>query len=116
MPQLLQGDIIVTRVRVTSKHVSVAAGDHHRQIIEGVLNVPFTMIIPAAGTGEFPLIVNPGDLLDKDAKRRVPFVVIVSWRKTRSLWFPQLPALLFSSVRSLRRLNEAKRGIPPAED
>jgi len=60
-------------------------------------------------------VVKDGALMDDDCRDVVPFIIVVSWRKTRAMWLPQPPKCLFSSVRALRRLNRAKTGQRPPE-
>jgi hypothetical protein len=108
-------DIIITSIRVLSKHVCVSAGQSPGQMAEALVKMPFRgAIIPAGGgRAELPIVVTDGKLLDDDAREFAPFVLIVSWRKTRSMWLPQPPKFLFYSVRSLRRLNQAKTAQRP---
>ena len=49
-----------------------------------------------------------GDFLDDRRKDWKPFVLIVQWRKTRTLWLWQFPILIFCSARSLRLLASAR--------
>ena len=34
-----------------------------------------------------------------------PFIIVVSWRKTRSDWSPQIAAVMFTSAKTIRKLN-----------
>jgi hypothetical protein len=63
--------------------------------------------VPSEETYNFPLVVKDGNLLN-DSAPLAPFVIVVSWRSTRSTWLPQIPALIFSSAKSLRLLDSAK--------
>jgi hypothetical protein len=105
-------DIMIRRIRTSSKYVVVAPGDDPHSIAGAVIKDPFTMIIPAEAQANLPIVVTDGTLIEKDASTVVPFVIAVSWRKTRSMWFPQVPALIFSSIRALRRLEGAKNARP----
>lgn len=40
--------------------------------------------------------------------RLAPFAIWLSWRRAQSAWMPQIPKLVFSSAKTLRRLNEIK--------
>jgi hypothetical protein len=111
---LSKEDVILTRIRVLSKHVLVSAGESPQQMAEGLLRTPFMTIIPAGGQATFPIVVKDGALMDDDCRDVVPFIIVVSWRKTRAMWLPQPPKFLFSSVRALRRLNRAKTGQRPS--
>lgn len=109
-------DIMLTRIRVLSKHVRVAAGDSPGTMAMALLKMPVRGVIVPAGGGQaqFPIVVVDGALMDDDARDVAPFAIIVSWRKTSAMWLPQPPNVVFSSVRSLRRLNQAKTGQRPA--
>jgi hypothetical protein len=96
-------DIIITRIRTSSKYIVVSPHD----VAEAGVKTPFTTIVPAGARVDFPIVVDFA-LVAKEATKFMPFVVMVSWRKTRSMWLPQVPALIFSSIRALRRLNNAK--------
>jgi hypothetical protein len=83
-----------------------------------LMKIPISGVIIPAGGGraEFPIVVADGALMDDDARDVAPFVIIVNWRKTRAMWLPQPPNILFSSARSLRRLNQAETGKRPLSD
>src|SRR5262249_16066272 len=52
---------------------------------------------------DFPLIMRRGELLD-DNTPRPRFMIIVSWRSTRSTWLPRWPVFIWSSVQALHPL------------
>ncbi len=56
----------------------------------------------------FPVTVGRAKLLDPDNNAWAPFVIVVSWRKTQSVWLPQFPRFIFSSARTLRLLSKTK--------
>jgi hypothetical protein len=59
----------------------------------------------------FPIVIQRGALLDpKKSKAWGPFVVWVRWRKS-SVWLPQAPKIIFSSAKTLRRLDYFSRSI-----
>jgi hypothetical protein len=105
-------DIIITHIRTSSKYVLVARGDDEASVGDALVRNPFTMIIPAGEEAKLPIMVRDGALVEKDATHFEPFVIVVSWRKTRSMWLPQVPAFIFSSIRALRRLDAAKSARP----
>ena len=43
--------------------------------------------------------------MDSESNVVAPFVVIVVWRKTQSVWLPQVPAVMFTSAKTIRKLN-----------
>jgi hypothetical protein len=105
-------DIIITHIRTSSKYVLVARGEDVASVGDAFVRNPFTMIIPAGEQANLPIMVTDGALVEKDATNFEPFVIVVSWRKTRSMWLPQVPAFIFSSIRALRRLDAAKSAKP----
>src|SRR5215472_13840068 len=54
----------------------------------------------ASRTYDFPLIVRRGELLDDNAPRS-RFMIIVSWRSTRSTWLLRWPVFIWSSMQAL---------------
>jgi hypothetical protein len=102
-------DIIVTGLRTSTKALGVAHSHDVKAITEAAAGVPFTAILSKKDDAYFPIIVKDGALLDESSRSLSPFVIMVSWRKTRSLWLPQIPAFIFSSMRGLRRLQAARK-------
>jgi hypothetical protein len=99
-------DIMIKRIRTIPKTIFVA-GDHTLiAIADGLIGVPFTALIPPDATYDFPLIVRRDELLDDNAPRS-RFMIIVSWRSTRSAWLPRWPAFIWSSMQTLNRLDKA---------
>jgi hypothetical protein len=98
-------DIMIKRIRTIPKTIFVA-GDHSLiAITDGLLGVPFTALIPPDATYDFPLIVRRGDLLDDNAPRS-RFMIIVSWRSTRSTWLPRWSVFIWSSMQRLHALDK----------
>jgi hypothetical protein len=98
-------DIMIKRIRTIPKTIFVA-GDHSLiAFTDGLLGVPFTALIPPDATYDFPLIVRRGDLLDDNAPRS-RFMIIVSWRSTRSTWLPRWPVFIWSSMQRLHALDK----------
>ncbi len=99
-------DIMIKRIRTIPKTVFVA-GDHSLiAITDGLIGVPFTALLPPDATYDFPLIVRRGELLDDNAPRS-RFIIIVSWRSTRSTWLPRWPVFIWSSMQTLHALDKA---------
>jgi hypothetical protein len=40
-------DIVITRIRTSSKYVIVSSHDDYRSMAEAIVKMPFTMIVPA---------------------------------------------------------------------
>jgi hypothetical protein len=100
-------DLLIRRIRSWPAWLSVAPDDSVRGIITGVMRGSFGAILPPGETRHFPITVKKGELVDKDSNAWAPFVIVVSWRKSRSVWLPQVPVVIFSSARTLRRLSAA---------
>jgi hypothetical protein len=99
-------DIMIKRIRTIPKTVFVA-GDHSLiAFTDGLIGVPFTALLPPDATYDFPLIVRRGELLDDNAPRS-RFIIIVSWRSTRSTWLPRWPVFIWSSMQTLHALDKA---------
>jgi hypothetical protein len=65
-------------------------------------------ILSAEAERQFPLVFKRGELVGDDTKEIFPFAIIVSWRRSRSMWLPQLPVVIFTSARAMRLLKAAK--------
>lgn len=68
----------------------------------------FTAVIKPEADRNFFLVIARGELLVEEAKTLNPFVVSISWRKTRAMWLPQFPVLIFSSAKTIRLIDAAK--------
>jgi hypothetical protein len=68
----------------------------------------FVAILSAEDERQFPLVFKRGELVGDDTKEKFPFLIVVSWRKSRSMWLPQLPVVIFTSARAMRLLKAAK--------
>jgi hypothetical protein len=99
-------DIMIKRIRTIPKTVFVAHDYSLIAITDGLIGVPITALIPPDATYDFPLIVRRGELLDNNAPRS-RFMIIVSWRSTRSTWLPRWPVFIWSSVQTLHALDKA---------
>jgi hypothetical protein len=94
-------DIMIKRIRTIPKTVFVAREYSIIAITDGLIGVPFTALIPPDAAYDFPLIVRRGELLDDNAPRS-RFMIIVSWRSSRSTWLPRWPVFIWSSVQTLQ--------------
>jgi hypothetical protein len=99
-------DIMINRIRAIPKTVFVARDHSLIAITDGLIGVPFTALIPPDATYDFPLIVRRGELLDDNAPRS-RFMIIISWRSTRSTRLPRWPVFIWSSMQSLQALDKA---------
>jgi hypothetical protein len=99
-------DIMIKRIRTIPKTVFVAHDYSLIAITDGLIGVPITALIPPDATYDFPLIVRRGELLDNNAPRS-RFMIIVSWRSTRSTWLPRWPVFIWSSMQTLHALDKA---------
>jgi hypothetical protein len=100
-------DIFIRRVRARPRWARVADGRDDDGIFDALFGKDFVAVIAPEERREFPLLVTKMGLLEEGTEL-APFVVVVSWRKTRSNWLPQFPGILISSAKSLRRLRSAK--------
>jgi hypothetical protein len=94
-------DIMIKRIRSIPKTVVVARDPSLIAITNGLIGVPFTVLMPPDATYDFPLIVRRGELLD-DNTPRSRFMIIVSWRSARSIWMPRWPVFIWCSVQTLQ--------------
>jgi hypothetical protein len=96
-------DILIKKIKVIPNVLSIAPDDSAEAITDAhYLNLPFEALIPAGETMDFPLGIRDGD----DGSR--PFLIIVSWRSVRSTGLPKVPVFVFSSLRALRAIDQAK--------
>ena len=93
-------DILIKRIRTIPKTVVVARDYSLIAITDGLIGVPLTALIPSNATYDFPLIVRYGELLDDNAPRS-RFMIIISWRSTRSTWLLRWPVFIWSSMQAL---------------
>jgi hypothetical protein len=94
--------IFITGIWTWPPVVAVAREESVRGMVAAVVGQRFFEVIPPGATTTFPIVVRDSTMLE-GAKRR-PFVIVVSWRKTRSAWLPQIPGIIFSSAKVLRML------------
>lgn len=100
-------DLLIRRIQSWPSWLNVAPDDSPRGVIASMVGEDFGALLPPGETRHFPITVSKGELVDKDSMAWSPFVIVVSWRKSRSVWMPQVPVIIFSSARTLRRLSAA---------
>jgi hypothetical protein len=105
---LSRHDVLITKIRCSRAGVGVARDDSLDGIFEGGQGQSFVAILNAETERQFPLVFIRGELVDGEARDIFPFAIIVSWRKSRSMWLPQLPVIIFTSARAMRLLKAAK--------
>jgi hypothetical protein len=90
-----KGEIIVTSILIKPSRAHVASDESELAIVRAHSEEMFGALIEPGGTAAFPIILRDGRLLD-DAAPRAPFLIVISWRKTISMWLPQVPTVAFS--------------------
>jgi hypothetical protein len=105
---LSRHDVIITRIKCFPSFVAVASDDSIHGIATATVGIGFAAILKSEKTRTFPLIFKKGDLVESEATVTAPFMIVVSWRRTKSTWLPQLPAIIFSSARAMRLMENAK--------
>ena len=105
---LTQHDILILKIRCSRGGVSVASDDSAGGVIRAAAGKHFEALLGAKSEREFPLVFKRGELVDVDARDHYPFAIIVSWRKSRSMWLPQPPLVVFTSAQAMRRFTAAK--------
>jgi hypothetical protein len=105
---LTRHDILITKIRCSRSGVVVACDDSLNGMASAQAGQYFLALLRAETEREFPLVFTRGELVADDARDFSPFAIIVSWRKSRSMWLPQLPAVMFTSARAIRLLKAAK--------
>jgi hypothetical protein len=93
-------DIVITRIRTTSALVGVARDYSVEGISGSLVDQPFAKILCPNEGATFPVVVRDARFLENSSPA-TRFAIIVSWRKTSSMWLPQLPKVILSgNVRS----------------
>jgi hypothetical protein len=88
--------------------VVVASDDSIRGVVTAAAGSGFMAILKPEEDREFPVIFKKGELAEKESTTLAPFVILVSWRRTRSTWLPQIPAVIFSSAKAMRMLERSR--------
>jgi len=95
-------DILIKKIKVIPNVLSISRDDSAEAIADAAfLNLPFQALIPAGESKDFPLGIRNGEPSS-------PFLIVVSWRSTRSTALLKVPVFMFSSVRALRGLDRAQ--------
>jgi hypothetical protein len=100
-------DLLITKIWARPRWVSVTYGTSLDAHIDAAMEEQFPISMAAGEERRLPLLIRRGELLEERTDL-APFIIIVSWRKTRSVWLPQFPVCIFSSARALRQLRAAK--------
>ena len=100
--------MLIRRIWSYPRWLHISADDSVEGIARGTIRERFTVLLGSGEVRSFPITVGKSELLDPDSKVLAPFIILVSWRKTQSVWLPQFPRIIFSSARTLRQLRKAK--------
>lgn len=100
-------EILITRIKGWPASVFVASSDGVYTIAAAAAGDYFSAEIGPDVEREYPIIFKDGSMLNDEGKV-FPFLIVVSWRRSRSIWLPQLPVLLVSSARAMRLLHKTK--------
>ena len=84
---------IIKQIRLYPPRLILASENTRRGIIEAAIGRTFGATLTPGEERKFPIMVKSA-LLDEGTDW-VPFVIIVSWRKSRSMWLPQIPMFVF---------------------
>jgi hypothetical protein len=102
---LSAAEILIRSIKTFPRHAQAAKDDSVGGIARAVIKRSFQSVCAPGTEKDFPLVFLDGRLMDDELNIRAPFIVIVSWRKTRSVWLPQVPAVMFTSAKTIRKLN-----------
>jgi hypothetical protein len=102
-------EILIKSISTFPRHARIAEDDSTRGIIKAALKGSFQAVCPPGSDKDFPLVFLDGQLIDSESNMLAPFIIIVCWRKTRSVWLPQAPAVMFTSAKTIRKLNSLWR-------
>jgi len=105
---------ILLTVRTNTRAVLIMRDHSTESAYDATAGLPVNVLLNAGQSAAFPIVVLNGRLLDEGAPR-TPFLIIISWRKTSSMWLPQVPVFRISSVRALRTIDHTKFAGPPAD-
>jgi hypothetical protein len=102
---LSTAEILIRSIRTYPRHAQIAKDDSTHGIVGAVIKRSFQAVCAPGTDKDFPIVFLDGGLMDKDSTARAPFIIIVSWRKTRSVWLPQMPAVMLTSAKTIRNLH-----------
>jgi hypothetical protein len=98
--------IVITGTWTWPNVIAVAREESVRGMVAAAVGQRFVAVIPPEAVASLPIVVRERALLDSAPLG--PFIIVMSWRKTRSIWLPQIPAVTFSSATALRILKASK--------
>jgi hypothetical protein len=101
-------DLIILNIRCIPGFAAAAEGDSYENIARATLQLPFAAVLKAGDDRDFPLVFLKGGLLDDECRESAPFVLLISGRKVRSTWLPQIPVFIVTSAKAMRLLETAK--------
>jgi hypothetical protein len=97
--------ILLLSIHCWPRWVRIARDDTPEGTAAAAAHQTFSVILQAWEILNFPIVIQRGELLDtKNSKAWGPLVIWVHWRKTSSVWLPQVPKIIFSSAKILRHL------------
>jgi hypothetical protein len=100
-------DVVIRKIWGFPKWVRISRSENKYAIAHSMTGGTFSTVLLPNSDKSFPLMISKGDLVDDDSESYSPFVIWISWRKARSNWLPQFPAIIFYSVKSIRKLEAA---------
>ncbi|MGY4605755.1 hypothetical protein ACVW16_004167 [Bradyrhizobium sp. USDA 4474] len=103
-----KSDVTIRKIKCLPAGVGVSEDDSIRSIAKAAIGDSFVALLRTEEESQFPIIFRRGELFDEDNREMAPFCILVFWRN-QSQWLPQIPKVIFSSVRTLRLLQKAKK-------
>jgi hypothetical protein len=100
-----KSEILKRSIGTFPRHARAARDHSTKGIIRAAMRGSFQAVCPPESDMDFPIIFLDGQLMDSESSAWAPFIIVVSWRKTRSVWLPQVPAVMFTSAKTIRKLN-----------
>ncbi len=98
-------DVVIKKIWGFPKWIRISLNQGRYQIAHSMTGGTFSAALEPNGEKSFPLMISRGELVDEKSKSWAPFMIWISWRKTRSIWMPQFPAIIFYSAKSVRQLD-----------
>jgi len=94
-------DIVIREIVIEPAVYAAAKTNAIDHTIRAVAGQKVSCIIGPHGSVEFPLVVKDAKL-EGDIKSAIR--IIVRWRKTKSMWLPQVPVGIWTSAEAMREL------------
>jgi hypothetical protein len=100
--EMSKSDILVRRIKIWGEGVGIARDDKIDAVIRAAMAKELSVVLEPGGKLELRIVIrNP------DSGKVRPFLLIVSWRRTSSMWLPLPAKFLLSSVRGLQAIDAA---------